>query len=205
MQEVPDAQPGAARRDQAAPDADRLLDRLQRAAEQDVRRKHYADGRHLIDDQIGAEPENERLHRETQEFDQALHGGGAVACHYLSVEHAEAVPAPALQKAVGHAHRPNHLGVAQAHLGEAVVPRRRLVGFRQGPAHEPLVGERHQQQQHGAAQREEAEKRMQNKDDADIDRRPRQVEDGVDAGAGNELTEGVEVAQRLAAWNRRRR
>ena len=40
---------------------------------------------------------------------------------------------------------------------------------------------------------------MQQEDDADVDRRPRQVEDRVDAGAGDELAEGVEIAQRLAA------
>ena len=77
--QVPDAQQGAARRDQVAPDADHLLDRLQRAAEQDGGREHCADGRQPLDDQIGAEPEDQRLHRQPQELDQALHGRGAVA------------------------------------------------------------------------------------------------------------------------------
>ena len=45
---------------------------------------------------------------------------------------------------------------------------------------------------------------MQQEDDQDVDRRPRQIEHGVDAGAGDELAEGVEVAQQLAARRRRR-
>ena len=40
---------------------------------------------------------------------------------------------------------------------------------------------------------------MQQENDADIDRRPGQIEDGVDAAAGDELAERVEIAQRLAA------
>ena len=43
---------------------------------------------------------------------------------------------------------------------------------------------------------------MQEENDEDIDRRPGQIEDGMDARPGNELPEGVEIAQRLA---RRRR
>ena len=43
---------------------------------------------------------------------------------------------------------------------------------------------------------------MQQENDQDVDRRPGQIEHGVDAGAGDELPEGVEIAQHLA---RRRR
>ena len=40
---------------------------------------------------------------------------------------------------------------------------------------------------------------MQHEDDRDVDRRPGQIEDGVDARAGDELAEGIEIAQQLAA------
>ena len=39
---------------------------------------------------------------------------------------------------------------------------------------------------------------MQQENDEDVDRRPRQIEHGVDAGAGDELAEVVEIAQHLA-------
>ena len=37
------------------------------------------------------------------------------------------------------------------------------------------------------------------KDHRDIDRRPGQIEDRMDARAGDELAEGIEIAQQLAA------
>ena len=43
---------------------------------------------------------------------------------------------------------------------------------------------------------------MQQENHQDVDRRPGQIEHGVNAGAGDELAEGVEIAQHLA---RRRR
>ena len=39
---------------------------------------------------------------------------------------------------------------------------------------------------------------MQEEDDAEIDRRPRRVEDGDDAGAGQEAADGFEIAERFA-------
>ena len=112
---------------------------------------------------------------------------------------AVAVAAPALQQAADHAHRLNHLGIAQAHLGEAVIPRAASLASVSGPRTSHSLTSAMRSSSTARAEREQAEKRMQQEDDADIDRRPRQVEDGVDAGAGDELAEGVEVAQRLAA------
>ena len=48
----------------------------------------------------------------------------------LALDHADAVPAPALQQPAGHAHRPDDLGIAQAHFGEAVIPGSRRVRLR---------------------------------------------------------------------------
>ena len=82
------------------------------------------------------------------------HGGGAVAGDGLPLEHAVAVAAPAPEQAVDHAHGAHHLGVAQAHLGEVVVAAGGVVGLGERVAHEPLVGQRHDDQHHRRAERE---------------------------------------------------
>ena len=79
-EQIMNALVGAARRDHVAPGADHLLDRLQGTAEQDARREHRADRCEALDHQIGAEPENDGLHRQAQKLDDALHRGGAIAC-----------------------------------------------------------------------------------------------------------------------------
>ena len=66
-----------------------------RAAKQNAGGKHRADRRQPLDHQIGAKAEDQRLHRQPQEADDALHGGGAVARSDLALEHAVAVAAPA--------------------------------------------------------------------------------------------------------------
>ena len=110
-----------------------------------------------------------------------------------------AIPAPSPQQAFCHAHRAHHLGIAQAHLGEAVVARGRLAGFRQWWLNDQLVEQRHQHKKNGAPQRERAECRVQDEDDSDIDRRPGKIENRMDAHAGDKLAEGIEIAQQLAA------
>jgi len=58
----PQAQKGTARRNHVAPGTDDLLDRLQCATEQDAGGEHRPDRAQPLDDEIGAEPEDERLH-----------------------------------------------------------------------------------------------------------------------------------------------
>ena len=127
---------------------------------------------------------------------------GIVAARSLAIdlplEHPVAVATPALQQAGHHAHGLHHLGVAQAHLGEAVVARRRSLASASGACTSHWSSSAMRNQRDRRRQRKRAEQRMQQEDDDDIDRRPGQIEDGMDAGAGNELAEGVEVAQRLA-------
>ena len=198
-QKLADAQECRPRRDKVAPGPDDLLDRLQGASEQDAGGKHGADGGKSFDDQIGAKAEDDRLHRKPQETDDALQGGGAIAGDDLALDHADAITAPPLQQAVGHAHRAHHLGVAQAHFGEAVVARSRLVGLGDRPPDDPFVDERHHDKQDRASQRKCAERRVQDEYHRDIDRRPGKIEDRMDSHAGDELAEGVEIAQQLAA------
>src|SRR5205823_12261414 len=89
--------------------------------------------------------------------------------------------------------------VAQAHLGEAVVARRRLARFRKRWLDDPFVEQRHRDQKNRAPQRKGSKKWVQYKDDSNIDRRPGKIEDCMDTHAGDELTEGIEIAQQLAA------
>ncbi len=118
----------------------------------------------------------------------------------LALDHAGAVAAPALQQPADHAHRLDDLGIAQAHLGEAVILGSRARWLRSsGPRTSHSLISAMMTSSTARAEREEAEHRMQQENDADIDRRPRQIENGVNAAAGDELAERVEVAQQLAA------
>ena len=137
---------GAARRNHVAPGADDLLDRLQRATEQNAGGEHGTDRGQPLDHEIGAEPEDERLHGEAQKADHAGIVRRAIARDDLPLERAAAVAVPALQQAGHHAHGLHHLGVAQAHVGEGVVARRRRACLGHRALHAPLA-------EHGQARR----------------------------------------------------
>jgi len=73
---------------------------LQGAAEQQAGGEHRAGGHRALDHQIGAEPQDHRLHRQAQEADDALHVGRTVARHDLTLQCAVAVAGPSA--AAGH-------------------------------------------------------------------------------------------------------
>src|SRR5205085_2939319 len=171
-QKLADSKKSPTRRNEVAPGSDNLLNRLQRSTKQNAGCKHGTDGRKPLDHQIGPKSKDDRLHREPQKTDDALHGRGAVACGDLALKHSVAVAAPAPQQAVGHAHRAHYLGVAQAHLGEAVVARRRLARFRKRWLDDPFIEQRHRDQKNRAPQRNGSKKWVHYKDDSIIPRRP---------------------------------
>jgi hypothetical protein len=114
-------------------------------------------------------------------------------------EIAISIVAPAFEQPAAHTHRLHDLCVAQAHLGKAVIAGGGRIGILLRLPHQPFVEQRHQSKDDGRGQREKAEQRMQHVEHKNIDRRPGKVEDGADTGAAHELTEGVEIAQGLAA------
>ena len=116
----------------------------------------------------------------------------------MALEHAVAILAPAACHAVGHRHGADDLGVAHVRLGEAVVARRRGIGLGERRLDQPFVDERQGDQNDRAGEGKAAQQRVQQENDEDVERRPRHVEDGVDASAGDEAAEGIEVAN-LAA------
>src|SRR5262249_23626760 len=158
--------------------ADDLLDRLQRAAEQDARRKHGPDRDLPLDDEIRAEPEDERLHGKAEKAHKAGIARRAIARDDLSLDRPAAIAIPALQKAGHHAHRLNYLGIAQAHIREGVIARRGRARFGHRALNAPLAENSKRDERDRRDESEQPEIRMQNENDEDVDRRPGLIEDG---------------------------
>jgi hypothetical protein len=122
----------------------------------------------------------------------------AIACDDLPLERPIAVATPALQQAGHHAHGLQHLGVAQTHVGEGVVARGGRARFGHRPLNAPLAEHGERDEHDRRDQCEQPEIRVENENGENVDRRPKQIEDGVDARPGHELPVDVEIAQRLA-------
>ena len=122
--EVRPALPGAQHQ---RPAADRLLDRRQRAAEQDRAGDHRA-GAHLAEQHhVGAEAEHRRLKEEAEGLGQGGELADAVARGELRLERAGPQLLPAGEHGLAHAERLDHLALLADGLGEGVALHRRAV------------------------------------------------------------------------------
>src|SRR5437764_12647078 len=108
---------GSTGRNEIAPRADDLLNRLERATQQNARGKHRSYRRITLDHEVCAESENQGLHREPQKTDDALHPGSTITRSDLPLQHAAAVMSPPAQQALSHAHGTHDAGVPPAHPG----------------------------------------------------------------------------------------
>ncbi len=194
------AQPaiGIARRAPLLPHADQLVDRPQRTSHQDRAGDHHPRGDASLHRQPGAEAEHQGLQGDAQVFTQRVDPRRALAGQALLVEERLVQPFPAPAHAAEHAHRLDHLGVAQVVAGQLAGLDRQLAGLGQrrtgGAFVEP--GEGHQGQR--ADQREQAEPGVEEEDHQQVDREPGCVEEGEQRLAGDELAQGGQVVQRLA-------
>ena len=102
---------------------------------------------------------------------------------------------PAGGEALLHAHGREHLGVAAAGLGEPVSAHA-VAGGGLGRPLASGIGEEGERAEHGKAEEgRNADERMEQEADREIDRHPGQVEEGGGTGAGQEGADLVEVAQ----------
>ena len=203
-QQVVEAVPALAGRDEDAPLGDHLLDRRQRPGRQDGTGDDDAGGRLPIDHQIGADRQHRRLQRHAQRAREAAHAAGDVARTLMGLDITAPVVRPMLGKPPDHAHGMQDLRIAAAGFGEAVAAAgerrdfdRRLADLDLG--HE---GDGHQDQR--ADRRREADQRVEQVADAEIERHPGQVEQRRGTGSGHEAADLVEVAHRLEAVHLRR-
>ena len=187
-----------ARRDQTLPGADRLLDRGERATEQDRARDHAAAGQLAIQHQVGAESEDGDLDEQAQELGAADHDGATVACLRVPLEGAIIIGMPAPQERRQHTHGVHHLGVAQRRLTALLGGHPALVGLAQRRAHDDFAGQRERKQKCGAEQCQHAEPRVQQPDHRDENQRPRRIENRKDTFAAEEGAQLGDIAQRLS-------
>ena len=189
--------PALARGDKAAPLTDGLLHRRKRARRDDRGRDDDAGARLLLDNEISADREHQRLHQEAQ-CPRRRGEAAADICPALAGVHEFAVcRAPDGADPSGHAHGVQDLGVAPRRLGERVA----LEGQRgRGPNGLPgkdLGGERHRDQDDAADRRRDAEGEVKEKADHQVERHPGQIEQCRRPDPGQERSHLVKILDRL--------
>ena len=181
----------------AAPLADHLIHRPERAAGQDRRGDDHA-ARHLaLNDQPGTQGQDGRLHQHAEGpgegADHLARAAGALACGKRRVLQ---LP-PTLTDLVLHAHGQNHLGIALAAFGK--VAGQRLAGH--AGRHRPLaqaVACPSQHRHHASARNgQPAEPGMHQKQHGQIQRHPRQVEQARHGRTRQKAAQQVQIAQGL--------
>jgi hypothetical protein len=83
---------------------------------------------------------------------------------------------------VQHAHRHHGFGVALGLTGEARLGHLGQARIGERAAHRPLIGQRHQRHQPRARASREAQPRVHQRDDGQMEREPRQIEQGQRPG-----------------------
>ena len=190
---------GIARRDQALPGGDRLLDRGERSPEQDRGGDHATRGQLVLQDEPGADAQDQDLDEHAQELGEADQGRVAVTGLELQGERFLVQRRPAPDEVLPHAHGLDDVGVANRGLDPLHRADRALRRVPQRPPRGRLVDDRERQQSERGADRDQPEQRVHDRDDGDERRRPGRVEQGADARAGEKVADGREIAQRLTA------
>ncbi|MNZ55027.1 hypothetical protein D3C78_729450 [compost metagenome] len=189
--------PGHAAAEQLLPAGDHLLHRGQRSAGKDRAGDHHAGGDLALDRQQRAGAEDQRLQGDAHETPDAADVGRAVGRQGLPLEDAHVALEPAAADRRQHAHRLDHLGVAQVVVGVDAGLLRRLVGLGQRLARGDFGehGQAHQDQR--ADQGDQRQDRVDQVGDQQVDRRPRRIEEGEQRIAGEELAHLRQILQGL--------
>ena len=153
----------------------------------------------MVDGKPGAGAEHQRLQQQAEETDRGGHQRVLVAGERLLHQHRRALALPVALHRRLHAHRADDVGVAQNVFGEHVGLVAGSFRLLHRLARHHLVEAGEPEQQHGADGRDDAEQRMDEEQQHEIDRYPRQVEREVDAWTGDEGAELIEIAQLLRA------
>jgi hypothetical protein len=179
----------------AAPMGDALFDRSGGSRQENRSRNDGAGSDFLMDSEIGAERENRRLQEEPQGPRCGGQGAVAIRCCDVIIERPPMHCLPSGLHCGSHPHGSDRGCVAAAFFGGAVRQSRALGGSPEQLAG-PAVIEKHETgEQQGADQSENAEIGMQKENHPEINRRPGQIEQRIEAGAAEELTDRIEIAQ----------
>ena len=99
--------------------------------------------------------------------------------------------------AAGKAHRLQHLGVARVAVGDGVARHRGLAGGEAEALGQDFADDGQHRQHEGAGEGQRAEQRMQEVDEGEIDRHPRQIEQRRRPLAAEEAAHRIDVAAAL--------
>ncbi len=150
-----------------------------------------------MDHQISADAEHRRLQHHPHHLGDRAETAGDVAGVLVAGKIFLVGLAPALVEPAGHTHCDQHLGVAAARGGKIVA----LCGERHRLARwlaRHVFGDQGQPDQDDRAdQRCDADHDVKGEADRQIERQPRQIEEGARAHAAEEGADIVEIAQRL--------
>ena len=191
--------PALPRADKAAPIGDRQIDRSERARAEDRAGDDDARRRFLIDHEPGADRQNCGLQQQPQHLRKCAQSAADVAgaparLHVIAVE-----VVPAFGDAADHAHRRDRLGIAPARFQKRVA-RHGELGGAAGRTPGLYLGHHGQRDEDdGAEQRGEADIGVEQETDGEIDRHPRQIEEGNGPAAGQKAAHRIEIADRLGA------
>ena len=104
---------------------------------------------------------------------------------------------PAAAHGTGHAHGANGFCVPPAFLGHGMGGNGRLICPGRRPTREQFVGYREDEKNDCANDCEDAKPNMEKENHADVNGRPRSIEESGRSGACHELTDRIQVARRL--------
>jgi len=155
-----------------------------------------------VDRQPRAGSQDQRLQSDADKTGGGADAAGAVAGQSLQAEHRVVMLQPALTDGVQHAHGGDDLDVAQGIGREGRGARPRRVGFGQRLLGQALGEQSHGQEQDRSGQRNGAEQGMEQENHRQEDDRPGRVEEGEQAGPGEELAHLCQVMERLQRVSR---
>ena len=188
-------QEGAARADKTAPGIDHLIDRRQGTRHQHVGSDHAAGGEFAFDHQQRAGGQCQRLLAVAHPLADCGDAVGKPLCLALAVHVLGMAAAPALAQAGQHAHRLDYLSITHLAL-QVEVDVERCLGSRFGRGDGAAVAEPGKRRLHQReADRDPAQKGVQEEQHSDVDRCPGRIEECEDAIAGEELAHLGEIIE----------
>ena len=150
-----------------------------------------------MDHEIGADAEHRGLQHHPHHLGHRAKAAGDVARVLVAGEIFLVGFVPALVEPARHAHRDQHLGVAAAGGSQIVAPRGQRHRLARRLARHVFGDQRQPDEKDSANQRGEADHDVKGEADREIERQPRQVEEGARTHAAEEGADIVEIAQRL--------
>ena len=172
----------------------RLIDRRERAPQQDRGRDHHAEAHLAVDREPGAEPQHHRLEEEPERLRGDAEEAAPVRGRERAVEQLVPEPARARDHRVLHTEAGHGLAAGPHLLDEECGPVVRLAHLPLEPRRPRLVEQRDEEQQDAGEHRQRAQHPVEHEEHAQEYRRPRRIEEGEGARAREEALDRLQIA-----------